>query len=662
MSSEKTESVIGIDALQIDRLEFAIKRLKEAMPAVKDADEAITRIETDAQNLVARYALSLKMGKVDNDALKSFFRQPYPRLEPAVNPDGKAIAGTWRLTVPRFIPLHVGYLETQDEAWNYFRINRYMDWFGELPDFIKKRIGWKEPPELKLEGEELIGSPEAIEQAWKEFKPLLKGREGNKLFVNPENAYELIVGLLKKGVKPFADKPVDPTDIIERKCDYVLRDYQQEIWKLLQRKSSIGVFIPPSTGKTVLGAFCASHLKPPHIIVVPTLTLKEQWEDRIGSHTDLKIGDEIVIETYYSAIKKYSGKQFVLKVYDEVHHLPAKHFIKLSWIKAKYTIGLSATPYREDNKGRDIGGEEMIFALTGEPTGLPWQAFRDLRLIKSPICHIWVEKNEDAKLRRLNTLLQEPKKTIIFSDSLELGKSVAARYGIPFVYGSSTERLKTLTEAQTVVVSRVGDEGISLPDIERVIEISWLFGSRRQELQRFTRLLHGHESKTQGEAHAITTWAQWHHDKKRFFSILEKGFKVELHMEGISEKVIERETQQPTARRQRPRVTPEKKESSEAIQPQAPLTPSNPLLSSKGVQNALSLMKGMERSVFEFLIANDTSWITDEKLAFHLGLTGGVRSLQANVRFGWMQGKGWIERQKIEGKMASRTKFREIMA
>ena len=212
--------------------------------------------------------------------------------------------------------------------------------------------------------------------------------------------------------------------------------------------------------------------------------------------------------------------------------------------------------------------------------------------------------------------------------------------------------------APHVVVSRVGDEGMSLPELERVIEVSWLYASRRQELQRATRLYHGlGEDK---EHHILFTEQEYLHDRERLFSLLDKGWKINLHSEGIREKVVEGEAQ---PRIRRSRIIPEKKEEPSGVpQPQAPLVPSNPLLSSKGVQNAMSLMKGMERSTFEFLIANDTNWITDEKLAFHLGLTGGVRSLQANVRFGWMQDKEWIERQKIEGKMASRTRFREITA
>ena len=655
---EKKPSESEVGSVALDNIKLRIKQLEVALAGIKEVGPLLEGVEVKAQNMVTQFAIGMKMGKLDEDALKSFFRQPYPKLEPAINADGKVVPNTWRLVVPRFIPLQVGYLETQDKAWNYFRVNRFMDFFGELPDWVKKQIGWTEPPDLKLEGEELLGSPEALEMAWKEFKPYLKRQEG-KFLVTKEHAYDLMVGLLKKGVKPFSDKPVDPADLVERKCDYILRDYQEEIWKVILRKSTVGVFIPPGTGKTVIGSYAATHLKPPVLIVVPSLTLKEQWIDRIQDHTDLKVGEEVFVATYYEAIKKYSNTEFTLKVYDEVHHLPANFYIKLSWIRAKYVIGLSATPYREDNAGRDIGGEEMIFALTGEPTGLAWQYFKELKLIKSPTCYVWVEKNHEAKMKRLNELLRTPKKTIIFSDSIELGKTVAARYGVPFVYGQSKDRLKTLEETQTTVVSRVGDEGVSLPDIERVIEISWLFGSRRQELQRFTRLLHGHESAAEGEAHVIMTYEEWVKDKKRFYSVMDRGFRIVLHKEGIADKVVERDEGR-TIRRPIVSQKPVSTSESQGTLPAVPAPDPGVLagiLEMPGVKSRMEKMSKSQRTLFEFLLKNDGTFIRKDKLQFVLNYSS-MHSMEVNVEFPAMVKAGWIEQARVSGMLAYRTNIR----
>ncbi|MDE1858376.1 MAG: DEAD/DEAH box helicase family protein [Thaumarchaeota archaeon] len=645
MAEEKPAQEVGLSRLAYDKLRSNLEKAEAALQYFREAGDAMGELTADAEKQVAQFALAMRMGKVDDEALKSFFRQPFPRLEPARNPDGSAVEGAWRLIIPRFIPLNVGYLETQDEAWNYFRVNRFMDWFGEIPEFIKKQIGWVAPPDLRLEGEELVGSPDAIEKAWKELRPYLAGRVGDRLLVNKQSAYDLMVALLKKGVKPFSDKPVAPEDRAEARCDYELRDYQKAIWDIFLRKSSVGVFIPPGQGKTVIGVYAATHLKPPHLIVVPTVTLVEQWTDRLEANTDLKVGEDVIVATYQMAIRKFADRQFTLKVYDEVHHLPADYFIKLSWIKAKYAIGLSATPYREDNRGHDIGGEEMIFALTGEPTGLAWQRFKELKLIKNPSCTVWVERNAEGKARRLDLLLRTPMKTIIFSDSLEMGKQIAGKYGIPFVYGASTGRLQTLDEAQTAVVSRVGDEGVSLPELERVIEMSWLFGSRRQELQRFTRLLH---SKTgEGEAHIIMTLEEWVHDKKRFYSIMDKGFVIKVKKEGVEEQAVRIAEAKAAA----PRVRAPRRVAKEAPAPAFQVA--STITSQPGVQKIMARMNKPTSAAFSFLLSKDGQWVAKSAMWRVLGYS--TPAGMSKVDFGFMEKSGWVEKKRDGGQVYIRT-------
>lgn len=639
--------------LSYERLKFLYEtKIKPVAVALQEAEGLTKEMRLDHEKRMAEFALSLRMGKLDEDALGSFFKKPYPKLELARDGKGRLIPNTWKLSIPRFIPLSVGFLESQDEAWNYYRVNRNMDWFGEIPDFIKKQIGMQEHPEfegLKIQGGDLVGPRQLLRKVWedKRFKGFLEKIEGNRIKVHKDSAYELTVALLKEGVKPFSQNPIDPADIItpspllEGKEAYQLRPYQKTIWEMLCKFSSIGVFIPPSTGKTVLGVYAATHLKPPHLVVAPTNTLIEQWEERIESHSALKLNEEIFVTSYQTAIKKMSNREWVLVILDEVHHIGAKYFIKLSWLKRKYSLGLSATPYREDP-----GGEELIFALTGEPTGLAWQHFRELHIIKSPVCHVWIDRNLDAKLRRLANLLKDPKKTIIFSDSIELGKSVAARYKIPHIHGQSINRLKTLGEAQTAVISRVGDEGVSLPDIERVIEISWLFGSRRQELQRFTRLLHG--QKVEGEGHVLMTVDEYLRDKKRLFSILDRGFKIVLHREGVDEKTIHKMTE---------RTYEPSKPIRQATSAQP--TPSFPMEMTQrfpGLQKKLdsSVKSGRLQEIDAFvattLAANKGTTYTLQEFS---NVTGkAIATLQHNVNWKRLISEGFIKRPE-KGKVTS---------
>ncbi|MDE1868255.1 MAG: DEAD/DEAH box helicase family protein, partial [Thaumarchaeota archaeon] len=380
-------------------------------------------------------------------------------------------------------------------------------------------------------------------------KSFIKSKEKDRLIIDRSKHFELLAALIKDGILPFMPQPVDEKDMVNLRCDFELRDYQKDAWKYFLQYSNIGAFFPPSTGKTYLSIYTMTRIKGPHLVVCPSKLLVEQWIERIELYTDLRVGwwdtdaqrkhvmkeleegrIDVIVCTYQSAIKHCHDIQFQVLTIDEVHHLPANEFSKLAVIKKRYTLGLSATPQREDQR------EEYIFALTGKPVGLSWDKLKNLGIIQSPTMHVWIVKNEQGRISKLAELLQEELKTIIFCDSIEMGKAVSKRFGIPHVYGNTKQRLDVIQEALVSVVSRVGDEGVSLPDIKRVIEIDYLFGSRRQELQRFTRLLHG-KSKD-GEGHLIMTIEQYQHDHKRLFGIMDKGFKIVLHREGISEKVI----------------------------------------------------------------------------------------------------------------------------
>src|SRR3990167_2636599 len=142
-----------------------------------------------------------------------------------------------------------------------------------------------------------------MEEAWRKYRPYLASRDEKKIRVNQKRAFELLAEMIKDGIKPFNPKAVTQEDLIERKFDYELRDYQTEAWKVFKRYSNVGVFYPASTGKTVIGLYAMTHLKPPHLVVVPTRILQEQWTERIQAHTDLQPNEYMVL-TYQMAIKK----------------------------------------------------------------------------------------------------------------------------------------------------------------------------------------------------------------------------------------------------------------------------------------------------------------------------------------------------------------------
>jgi len=180
----------------------------------------------------------------------------------------------------------------------------------------------------------------------------------------------------------------------------------------------------------------------------------------------------------------------------------------------------SATPYRED------GRTDYIFALTGFPIGLSWDNLIELGVLEIPDVRVYIVSDWRAKQTKLKEILAiGDKKTIIFCDSIQLGNRVSKDLGVPFVHGQTSKRLEIINESDVSIVSRVGDEGISIPELQRIIEIDFLFGSRRQEGQRLGRLFHGEEK---GEHFILMTEKEFEDYGKRLHSITEKGIKLEI--------------------------------------------------------------------------------------------------------------------------------------
>jgi DNA excision repair protein ERCC-3 len=630
--------VASLDNLKMEHVDYLLDQVRKALPALKELGDISESTRRSIEDEITGFALSVKVTKLDRDQLEPFFKKPYLLLPVVGKPD------SWHLVIPKFVDVQIGYLERSTESYNVFLINRYMDWLGEVPEEIKRQLNWKPPPELTLEGEELRGPPEAIAYARQKYGQLIVVRDG-KVKAKPDRAFELIAAMVKDGILPFGVRPVDPSDLVQRRCDYVLRDYQKAAWDAMLKHSAIGVYYPPGTGKTVIALWAATHLKGPALIMVPTRLLQEQWEERVESHTDLKLNQEVFVMTYQTAtknamsvLKRLGFDQWGLKVFDEQHHQPANTFILSSFIKAKYILGLSATPFRED------GREEYIFALSGRPVGLNWDYFKKVGLIRAPTCHVWIVKDFPAKLKQLDQMLQVQKKTIIFSDSLEIGKTVAARFKVPFAYGETSDNFQTILDAPVSVVSRVGDEGLSIPDIDRVIEVSWLGGSRRQELQRTTRLLHADGARSQEqEMHILMTLEEYSRDKKRLFSIYDRGFKLVLHQEGVGEKAIERaEASLPHVRPPIPRSTrPASSVPTVAVPPiSTALTQRLP-----GITKTLERLPNVERAVAQTILGNPQQAYTTKELALATGLA--LSTVMNRGNFGHLIELGLIRKDGV---------------
>jgi len=416
----------------------------------------------------------LQLGRFDSSQLEEFFKEPYLVIPKREN--------EFYVVVPRWINFQIGYLERQTRSYNIFVINQYVQWISQIPNELKRKLKLPDPLPWKVYDGMLLTGEADQEKAWNKFRHHLSKREGkDRIKIKHGHEFKLIVDLIKNGTVPFMKRPISDSDLREWR-GIELRSYQRDAWNIFQECGACGIFWPFGSGKSFFGIYVLARIKGKKLVVVPTLTLKEQWHERIRKYIPM-FEDEIDVVTYH-AYEKLVNDEFTLIIFDECQHLPANSFIRLSTLRTKYRLGFSGSPFREDQR------ESYIFALTGFPVGMAWDELLKLQVVKAPVFKLYLVPDARAKINKLRELLKLPLKTIIFCDSIDLGERISKIFEIPFIYGGTRERLDVIRKADVCVVSRVGDEGINVPELERVIEVSFLFGSRMQESQRFGRLMH----------------------------------------------------------------------------------------------------------------------------------------------------------------------------
>jgi len=311
-----------------------------------------------------------------------------------------------------------------------------------------------------------------------------------------------------------------------------LRDYQRTWVDRFVGKGG-GVLVgPPGSGKTVAALGVMAAVEGETLVLVPSRELVDQWRDAILTHTSLtesQVGEyhgdakeirPVTIATYHTAGMDrhralFEERRWGLVVYDEVHHIPAPIHRRTAELQTKHRLGLSATPLREDD------AESEIFTLVGPPIGTDWGALFDAGYVAEPEVEIryvpWgsdddrnayvssqgharrqVAASNPAKVDEIRHVLRAHpgQKALVFVEYLEQGEAVAEALGVPFVSGETPHaRRRRLFEQfrsgprDVLVVSRIGDEGLDLPEAEVAIAASGLGGSRRQGAQRAGRTM-----------------------------------------------------------------------------------------------------------------------------------------------------------------------------
>ncbi|WP_135302219.1 DEAD/DEAH box helicase [Haloarcula amylovorans] len=354
----------------------------------------------------------------------------------------------------------------------------------------------------------------------------------SEAWVNRDATAEIKRTLYEAGYPVRDDRELDEGDALEMDLLLRLRDYQAD-WVERFTEQGSGVFVgPPGSGKTVAAMGTMAAIGGETLILVPSRELATQWHDELVRHTSLTDADigeyhggtkeirPVTIATYRTAgmdrhRKLFDQRKWGLIVYDEVHHVPSPIHRRSADLQTKHRLGLTATPTRESDD------EEEIFTLVGPPIGTDWGKLFDEGYVAEPEVEIrlvpWGEDDErteyastsghdrrqaaannTGKIEEIRyTLAEHPAaKALVFVEYLDQGDAISEAIDAPFISGETphARREKLFdefrrSERDTLVVSRVGDEGIDLPDAELAVVASGLGGSRRQGAQRAGRTM-----------------------------------------------------------------------------------------------------------------------------------------------------------------------------
>lgn len=528
--SEKTEIIDTV--MLYKKLDEITKDFGTTKEKLNTLIQAVQEKQSEVEQQIISLNESFKWSRFQPEYLKNFIEEPYV-IEPS-RMGRKGDVLEWHVFVPKIVQFSVGRLERATHSYNVYSVTQYMRHFAEIPQELLERFP-KLDIEMKVVDGILLSDDKATEQVWSKYRSYLYKKEApGKFAIKKGSEWELIAKILEDGGLPFEPSPVDTNDLRDRSNggfagvpEWNIRDYQVEAREKFLEYGAIGIYWPFGCGKSEFGLDLLDTLKGPKLVICSTLSLKELWLERLKLLL-VNRQNEVLVVTYQSQreINEYikKNKQLTLTVFDECHHLPAKTFMRLSTIPTKYRLGLTGSPYRED------GHINYILALTGYPMGLAWSKFIAEGIIGMAQIQVHVVKKQHYKLALLEDLLKRDLgKTIIFSDSLDLGEDIAQKYGFEWIHGATRNRIDTIKTNEVVVVSRVGDEGISIPELDTIIEIDFMGGSRAQALQRTGRLAHRNISPDKEPAvhHILMTEEELEKYGKRLLGYYDKGYKID---------------------------------------------------------------------------------------------------------------------------------------
>lgn len=358
--------------------------------------------------------------------------------------------------------------------------------------------------------------------------------------------------LLKIGWPVKDDVPLQdgfPLEINLRKItfsgrSFEVREYQKAAANALVGNKGPGtgfgtIVLPCGAGKTIVGMEIMSLLKTNTLIVTTNITAVHQWIDELIDKTDLdasqiaeytgenKTIKPVTVATYqiltwrpdkngpYPHFSLFRQNNWGLVIYDEVHMIPAPVFRVAAELQAVRRVGLTATLVRED------GCEGNVFSLVGPKRyDVPWKELEKAKWIAKAECievRLGLPENKEieyavaANREKHRIASENPLKNKIVQELVEKFKDdkiliigqflthleiIAKLLNVPIITGKTKNSERDIIyndfrsgKIRVLVVSKVANFAIDLPDASVAIQVSGTFGSRQEEAQRLGRIL-----------------------------------------------------------------------------------------------------------------------------------------------------------------------------
>jgi DNA excision repair protein ERCC-3 len=325
---------------------------------------------------------------------------------------------------------------------------------------------------------------------------------------------------------------------------FTVRDYQRDAADIFYaggdvRGGSGVIVLPCGAGKTIVGIAAMGLMQKSTLVLTTSITAVKQWHREILERTDLSeamvaeyTGESkdiapVTLATYqiithrpdkdgeFPHFKLFDQRDWGLVIYDEVHLLPAPVFRVTAQIQARRRLGLTATLVRED------GREADVFSLIGpKKYDVPWRELESRGWIAEAACTEirvalpdslrmeyavaeWRNKyrlasENPAKDEVVARLLEHytGKRILIIGQYLKQLRHLRKRFNMPLITGqtpnSDREELYDKFrhgEIRQLILSKVGNFALDLPDANVLIQVSGTFGSRQEEAQRLGRIL-----------------------------------------------------------------------------------------------------------------------------------------------------------------------------